>query len=123
MDALGTAAGGGFGRRQQGRKAERERSIQPVVVERGKDIGGFVMKKHGRTQRRDRWKATRAGGERRGWTSLEWVNPLRDRWGGASPGRQELPWTRKERKGRRGEEKKERCDEKVLFCGRKDVPA
>jgi len=33
------------------------------------------------------------------------VNPLRDLWEGASPGRQELPWTRKERKGRRKEKK------------------
>ena len=106
MGALGTAAGGGFGRRQQGKKAERERSIQPVVVERGKDTGGFVEEKHERTQKRDRWKATRAGGERTSWTSLEQANPLRDLWGGASPGRQELPWTRKERKGRK--ERKER---------------
>ena len=66
MGASGTAAGEGFGRRQQGKKAERERSIQPVVVERGKDTGCFVRKKHGGAQKGDRWKATRAGGERRG---------------------------------------------------------
>ena len=50
MGGSGTAAGVGFGKRQQGRRAERERSILPVVVERGKDTGGFVEQELGRTQ-------------------------------------------------------------------------
>ena len=50
MGGSGTAAGVGFGKRQRGRRAERERSILPVVVERGKDTGCFVEQELGRTQ-------------------------------------------------------------------------
>jgi hypothetical protein len=64
--ALRTAVEGGFGRRRRGRKAGRGHSNQPVVVGQGRDSGGFVEKKFGRAQERDRWEATRAGGERRG---------------------------------------------------------
>jgi hypothetical protein len=109
--ALKTAVDGGFGRRRRGRKAGREHSSQPVVVGQGRDSGGFAEKKFGRAQERDRWEATRAGGERRGWMSLKQVNPLRDLWEGASLGGRELPWTRKERaRGREGrKEGKRRC--------------
>lgn len=54
---------------------------------------------------------------------LQQVNPLRGLWGGASLGRRELPWTRKERKGRRREKGKKEVRVKVLFCGGKDAPA
>jgi hypothetical protein len=54
---------------------------------------------------------------------LQQVNPLRGLWGGASLERRELPWTRKERKGRRREKGKKEVRAKVLFCGGKDAPA
>jgi hypothetical protein len=56
MGAFGTAAGGCFGRRQRGRKAECGHSILLAVVGRGKDNDGFVEKttKLGGAQRMDR---------------------------------------------------------------------
>jgi hypothetical protein len=55
--------------------------------------------------------------------SLQQVIPLRDLWGDASLGRRELPWTRKERKGRRTEKRKKEVGAKVLFCRVKDARA
>jgi hypothetical protein len=47
---------------------------------------------------------------------LKQVNPLRDLWEGASLGRRELPWTRKERERKRREKRRKEERAEMLFC-------
>jgi hypothetical protein len=108
MGGLGMAVGEGFDKRRRDRRVVRGHSNQPAVAGQGRDNENSVGKKSGREKKGNRWKATRAGGEQVvGWVGWRQENPLRDDlWEGANLGERELPWTRKERRGKKGKERK-----------------